>query len=332
MSVAKKTSIIKLLPKIGKSSWNLFRETWLEFMDKNAFDKGAALAYYTIFALPPIIIIIISIIGSLFSREAVTGQIYQEIKGLIGHEGALEVQKMVENVSQSNELTFATVFGVITLLLTATGMFISMQNSLNAIWGVKPKPRREYLKMATDRLISFAMILSISFLLLVSLVVHAIVAKIGGYLTRIIGEAAIIFIQTFNNVFSLAVVTLLFAAIFKFLPDAKIRWRDVWVGSIVTALLFTLGKFLIGLYLGNSNLATVYGAAGTVVVILTWVFYSSQILFFGSIFTLNYSRKYGSNIYPSVYAVRVIVEEVEAGKTAINKEPSKFATPEPPEE
>jgi len=328
MHTHKNKSVLRLLPQIGKSSWSLLRETWLEFSDNNAFDKGAALAYYTIFALPPVLIIIISTIGSLFSREAVTGQIFREIRGLIGDAGALEVQKMVENVSQSNELTFATVFGVVTLLVTATGMFISMQSSLNAIWSVKPKPRREYLKMLTDRLISFAMILSISFLLLVSLIVHAVIAKIGDILTRIIGETAIIFIQFFNNTFSLAVVTILFAAIFKFLPDAKIRWRDVWVGSIVTALLFTLGKFLIGLYLGNSNLASVYGAAGTVVVILTWVFYSSQILFFGSIFTLIYSRKYGSNIYPSSYAVRVIREEVEAGKTAINKEPGKFALPD----
>lgn len=328
MQVRKKRPVIRLLPKIGKSSWHLLRETWLEFSDNNAFDKGAALAYYTIFSLPPILIIIINVIGWVFGREAVTGEIYFQIKGLIGSEGAYEVQRIVENISQSNELTLATVVGIITLLLTATGMFISMQNSLNNIWGVKPKPHREYLKLVTDRLLSFAMILSISFLMMVSLLVHALVTKLGDFLMRSIGQTAIILIQFFNNIFSLAVITFLFAAIFKFLPDAKIKWRDVWVGSIVTALLFILGKFLIGLYLGNSNLATVYGAAGTVVVILTWVFYSSQILFFGSIFTLIYSRKFGSNIYPSVYAVRVIRQEVEAGKTAINEEPGKFAQPE----
>ena len=332
MHVDKNTPVLRLLPQIGKNTWCLLRETWLEFVDNNAFDKGAALAYYTIFALPPILIIIINAVGWIFgSTKEVSANVYFQIKGLIGSEGAYEVQKMVENIGQSNELTLATVVGIITLLITATGMFISMQNSLNVIWSVKPKPRREYLKMVTDRLISFAMIMSITFLLLVSLVVHAVVAKVGGYLDRLIGESAIIFIQTFNNLFSLAVVTLLFAAIYKYLPDAKIRWRDVWVGSIVTALLFTLGKYLIGLYLGNSNLATVYGAAGTVVVILTWVFYSSQILFFGSIFTLIYSRKYGSNIYPATYAVRVIYQEVEAGKTAINKEPGKFELKEEPE-
>jgi membrane protein len=313
--------ILRLLPQIGKSSWILLRDTWYEFSETNAFDKGAALAYYTIFGLPPILIIIINTIGWVFGEDAVSGEIYFQIKGLIGSQGALEVQRMVENISQSSELTFATIVGVVTLLITATTMFISMQNSLNVIWGVKPKPKREYLKLVTDRLLSFAMILSITFLLLVSLVVHALMAKVGKYLIQFLGETAIILLQTFNNLFSLAVVSFLFAAIYKFLPDAKIRWRDVWVGAIVTALLFTLGKTLIGIYLGNSNLATVYGAAGTVVVILTWVFYSSLILFFGAIFTLIYSRKFGSNIYPSTYAVRVIRQEVEAGKTAVNKEP-----------
>jgi membrane protein len=313
--------VIRLLPQIGKSSWHLLRDTWYEFSDTNAFDKGAALAYYTIFALPPILIIIINTIGWVYRDKAVNGDIYFQIKGLIGSKGAAEVQNMVENISLSNELTFATVVGVITLLVTATTMFISMQNSLNVIWGVKPKPKREYLKLVMDRLLSFAMILSITFLLLVSLVVHAVMAKVGNYLIKFLGETAIILIQTFNNMFSLAVVTFLFAAIFKFLPDAKIRWRDVWVGAIVTALLFTFGKTLIGIYLGNSNIATVYGAAGTIVVILTWVFYSSLILFFGAIFTLIYSRKFGSNIYPATYAVRVIRQEVEAGKTAVNKAP-----------
>ncbi|MGV3503035.1 MAG: YihY/virulence factor BrkB family protein [Adhaeribacter sp.] len=323
MPASKDLPVYRLLPRIGKHSWRLLQETWQEFNDNNAWDKGAALAYYTIFALPPILIILINTIGALLGRQAVSGQIYGQIKGLIGPQAALEVQQMVENISKSQELTFATVVGVATLLVTSTGMFICMQDSLNVIWGVKPKPRREYVKLIKDRLLSFAMILSMSFLLLVSLIMHAFFAKLGDFLQMLVGGTSIIFIQFFNNVFSLAVVTFLFAAIFKILPDAKIQWRDVWIGAIVTALLFTLGKFLIGLYLGNSNLATIYGAAGTVVVILTWVFYSSLILFFGSIFTLVYSRKYGSNIYPAEFAVRVVRQEVEVGKTAVNQETGK---------
>lgn len=324
MSAKKDLPMYRLLPRIGKHSWSLLRETWQEFNDINAWDKGASLAYYTVFALPPMLIIMINTIGALLGRQAVSGQIYAQIKGLVGPRAALEVQRIVENISQSKELTFATVVGVITLLLTATGLFICMQDALNAIWGVKPKPKRQYLKLVKDRLLSFAMILSISFLLLVSLLVHAFLAKVADYLQRTIGELSLVFIQFFNNIFSLAVVTFLFAAIFKFLPDARIQWRDVGVGAIVTAVLFILGKALIGIYLGNSNLAGLYGAAGTVVVILTWVFYSSLILYFGSIFTLVYSRKFGSNIYPSELAVRVIRQEVEAGKSAVNKEPDHY--------
>jgi membrane protein len=329
MSIPKDLPVYRLLPRIGKHSWALLRDTWKEFSDNDTWNKSAALAYYTIFALPPMLIIIINTIGALLGRQAVSGQIYAQIKGLVGSQAALEVQHMVENISQSKELTFATIVGVGTLLVTSTGMFICMQDSLNAIWGVKPKPKREYIKLLKDRLLSFAMILSISFLLLVSLLVHAFLAKVGDYLQRALGESALVFIQFFNNVFSLAVVTFLFAAIFKILPDAKIQWRDVGVGAIVTALLFTIGKALIGIYLGNSNLASIYGAAGTVVVMLTWVFYSSIILFFGSNFTLVYSRKFGSNIYPSAFAVRVVRQEVEVGRTAVNKEPVKQEQKQP---
>jgi membrane protein len=324
MSAKKDLPVFRLLPLIGKHTWNLFREAWLEFSENNAWEKAAALAYYTIFALPPMLIIMINTIGALLGRQAVSGQIYGQIKGLVGSQAALEVQHIVENISQSQELTFATVAGVITLLITATGMFICMQDALNTFWGVKPKPKRGYIKLVKDRLLSFAMILSIAFLLLVSLLVHAFLTKVSDYLQLTMGEASLIFIQFFNNIFSLAVVTFLFAAIFKFLPDARIQWRDVGVGAIVTAVLFTVGKALIGIYLGNSNLASIYGAAGTVVVLLTWVFYSSLILYFGSNFTLVYSRKFGSNIYPAEFAVRVIRQEVEAGKTAVNKEPSHY--------
>ena len=313
---------------VFKSTWHLLRETFLEFLDNNSFDRGAALAYYTIFALPPILIIIINSAGALFGKKAVSGQIYYEIKELIGSEGALEVQTMVEKVSQSSELTFTTVIGVITLLLAATALFISMQDALNNIWGVKPKPRNQYFKLILDRVLSFAMIFSFTFILLVSLVAQAVLAKLGDYLMQLLDQTAIILLQMFNQVLSLAVVAFIFAMIFKFLPDAKIQWRDVWVGAIVTSILFALGRFLIGFYLGSSNYANVYGAAGTIVIILVWVFYSSQILFFGAVFTLVFSRKYGSNIYPSPYAVRVVHQEVEVGKTAVNAEPGKFEQPE----
>ncbi len=301
--------------------WSVTKEVFLDFLDNNSFQKGAALAYYTIFALPPILIIMINIAGSVFSREAVRGQVYTQLRDLIGSSGAADIQKMVENINQSADFTWATIIGVFTLLVGATGVFISLQESLNQIWGVKPKPRNEYVKLILDRLLSFAMIMAIVFLLLVSLLVHAALVAVNSFLVDRIDEAWLQVSQLVNLVVSMGVVTFLFALIYKFLPDAKIKWSDVWVGSLVTALLFTLGKSLIGLYLGNSNFSGIYGAAGSVIVILTWVFYTSQIIFLGAQFTLVYARRYGTNIYPAEYAVRVVNHEEEVGKSAVNAEP-----------
>ncbi|MFD1757240.1 YihY/virulence factor BrkB family protein [Rufibacter sediminis] len=304
-----------------KEAWGIIVEVWLDFLDNNSFQKGAALAYYTIFALPPILIIIINSAGAIFGREAVRGQVYQQLRDLLGSKGASDIQDMVENINHSADFTFATVVGVTTLLIGATGVFVSLQESLNQIWGVKPKPRNEYLKLLWDRLLSFALILAIVFLLLVSLVIHAVVIAITSFLTNRIDPSILQLTQVANLVGSTLVVTFLFALIYKFLPDAKIRWGDVWVGSLVTSLLFALGKSIIGLYLGNSNFASIYGAAGSVIVVLTWVFYTSQIIFLGAQFTLVYARRYGANIYPSTYAVRVVNKEEEIGHAPLNDEP-----------
>ncbi|WP_205504260.1 YihY/virulence factor BrkB family protein [Rufibacter psychrotolerans] len=303
-----------------KEGWGITKEVFGDFLDNNSFQKGAALAYYTIFALPPILIIIINTAGAIFGREAVRGQVYSQLRELLGRKGASDIQEMVENINHAADFTFATVIGVITLLIGATGVFVSLQESLNQIWGVKPKPRNEYLKLLWDRLLSFAMILAIVFLLLVSLVIHTAVVAITSYLTNRIDESILQLTQLANLVGSTGVVMFLFALIYKFLPDAKIRWGDVWVGSLVTALLFTLGKSIIGFYLGNSNFASIYGAAGSVIVVLTWVFYTSQIVFLGAQFTLVYARRYGTDIYPSDYAVRVINKEVEVGHTPVNED------------
>ncbi|GGK73484.1 YihY/virulence factor BrkB family protein [Rufibacter glacialis] len=301
--------------------WGILKEVVLDFMDNNSFQKGAALAYYTIFALPPILIIIINTAGAVFGHDAVRGQVYEQLRELVGSKGAYDIQEMVENINQSSDFTFATVVGVFTLLVGATGVFISLQESLNQIWGVKPKPRNEYLKLLLDRLLSFAMILAIVFLLLVSLVVHAILVAITSFLANKVDPSLLQLTQLANLVGSTGVVMFLFALIYKFLPDAKIKWRDVWIGALVTALLFSLGKSLIGLYLGNSDFAGIYGAAGSVIVVLTWVFYTSQIVFLGAQFTLVYARRFGTDIYPSDYAVRVINKEVEIGRAPVNDEP-----------
>ncbi|MFC6996620.1 YihY/virulence factor BrkB family protein [Rufibacter roseus] len=303
-----------------KEAWVMTKEVFMDFLDNNSFQKGAALAYYTIFALPPILIIMINTAGAIFGREAVRGQVYQQLRDLLGRKGATDIQTMVENINQSSDFTWATLVGVFTLLIGATGVFVSLQESLNQIWGVKPKPRNEYLKLLRDRLLSFAMILAIVFLLLVSLLVHAVLVAVTSFLTDKVDESMLLLTQLVNQVVSTGVVAFLFALIYKFLPDAKIRWSDVWTGAVVTALLFALGKSIIGLYLGNSNFSGIYGAAGSVIVVLTWVFYTSQIIFLGAQFTLVYARRYGANIYPSDYAVRVINKEEEVGHAPVNED------------
>jgi membrane protein len=310
-----------MFKKIFVEGWCIIKEVWFDFLDNNSFQKGAALAYYTIFALPPILIIMINTAGAVFGREAVQGEIYTQLRGLLGSKSAVGIQEMVESIHHSADFNLATVIGVLTLLVGATGVFVSLQESLNQIWGVKPKPKNEYLKILVDRLLSFAIILGVVFLLLVSLIVNAILVVITSYLAKKIDPSLLQLTQATNFLVSTAVVTFLFALIYKFLPDAKIKWKDVWVGSLVTALLFALGKTLIGLYLGNSDFSSIYGAAGSVIVVLVWVFYTSQIIFLGAQFTLVYARRYGANIYPSTYAVRVESKEIEIGKAPLNAEP-----------
>ncbi len=321
--------------------WCLLKETWLEFMENNSWQKGAALAYYTIFALPPMLIIIISAGGYFFGRQAVSGEIYYRIKELIGSEGAYSVQKMVENVNQFSDVSVAALVGVIALFVAATGVFISLQDSLNEIWYVKAKPKHGYVKLVLDRFLSFGMILTIAIVLLLSLLANAILVAIGDFLTARFSDWILYVIHVANLVSALVLMSFLFACIYKFLPDAKIKWRDVWVGAVVTALLFVLFRGLIGFYLGKNDVGSVYGAAGSVVVILTWVFFTSQIIFFGAVFTFVYSRKYGYNIYPAEYAVRVIRKQVEVGNSAVNTDPDLLnaeevlampAEPEPTED
>ncbi|WP_276498332.1 YihY/virulence factor BrkB family protein [Pontibacter litorisediminis] len=303
--------------------WCLLKETGLEFIDNNSFQKGAALAYYTIFALPPMLIIIISAAGYFFGEQAVSGEVYYRIKELIGTEGAYSVQKMVENVNEFGDFNLAAIVGVSALFIAATGVFISLQDSLNEIWHVKPVPKRGYVKLVLDRVLSFGMILTIAIVLLLSLLANTILVAIGDFLTARFAGWIVYVLHAANFLSAFLLMSFLFACIYKFLPDAKIKWRDVTVGALVTSLLFVLFRGLIGFYLGKNDMASVYGAAGSVVIILTWVFFTSQIIFFGAVFTFVYSRKYGHNIYPAEYAVRVIRKEVEVGNSAVNAEPGK---------
>lgn len=251
---------------------------------------GASLAYYTLFAISPILIISIAIAGSIFGAEAVRGEIVGQIDQLIGTEGAKAVQALLEGAHRDQSGTLAIVIGTLTLLVAASGAFLELQHALNTIFRVKTDPKKSGIKqLIKNRLRSFGLVVSIGFLLLVSLFVSAALAAISGRVQRaeLVGPTLL---QVFNILISIAVITLLFATIYRFLPDVRLAWRDVWTGAFVTAILFTVGKFLIGLYLGRSSVASSYGAAGSVIVLLTWVYYSAQVVLLGAEFTRVYAE------------------------------------------
>ncbi|HEX7185688.1 MAG TPA: YihY/virulence factor BrkB family protein [Thermoanaerobaculia bacterium] len=285
-----------------KPAFNLLKETFKEWKDDDALQQGAALAYYTIFSIAPMLIVAIGIAGLVFEREAVQGQIVQQVQGLVGRQGAEAIQTMVVNAGRHESGLLATVIAFATILFGATGVFAQLQTALNHIWDVRPKPGRGIKGLLEARAAAFGMLLGIGFLLLVSLVVSTALAALDSYMIGLLPGAEMI-LRAVSFVVSFAVITLLFAMIYRFLPDVKIAWRDVWIGAAATALLFTIGKYLIGLYLGNSSVASVYGAAGSLVVLLLWIYYSTQILFFGAEFTQVYARQYGSRIVPDEDAV-----------------------------
>jgi membrane protein len=288
-----------------KEIFPILKKAGSDWMEDQAPTLGAALAYYTVFSLAPLLIIAIAIVGLVFGQEAAQSQIFEQLRGLLGEASAKAMQDMVQNANAKPATgVVATLIGVVTLLFGASGVFGQLQTSLNAIWDVEPKPGRGILGLVRDRILSFGFILVVGFLLLVSLLLTAAVAVVAQWFGGML-PAMETLAQILNFVLSLAVITLLFAMIFKFLPDAKIAWHDVWIGAFITALLFTVGKFALGLYLAKSGVGSSYGAAGSLIVLLLWVYYSSQILFFGAEFTQVYANRFGSHVAPTDNAVSV---------------------------
>jgi membrane protein len=285
---------------------SLLAETVFEWYEDRAPRLGAALAYYTVFALAPSLILIIALAGLFLGPEAAQGQIVSEVQELVGRRAAEAIQATIENARTEGGL-IATGLGIVTLLFGLWGVFGELQDALNTIWGVAPRPGRGVLGIIKQRFWSFAMVVGIGFLLLVSLAVSAALAAFSKFFYWLLPSPAYL-IEGINVVFSWAVITLLFAVIFKLLPDVRIPWSNVWVGAGVTALLFTIGKSVIGFYLGRSTAASTYGAAGSLVVILIWIYYSAQVLFFGAEFTKVYSRRSGSLVMPQASAVPVTAE------------------------
>lgn len=283
----------------------LLKDTFKEWNEDKVPLWAAALAYYTIFSIAPLLLIAIVIAGSIFGEEAARGQIVGQIQGLVGENAANVIQDMILNTQKPGSGgTIATIVGIATLLFGASGVFGQLQDALNTIWEVKPKPGRAVKSFLQSRFLSFAMVLVIGFLLLVSLVLSAALTGISGYFGNMIPGYVVIG-RILNFVISFGAITLLFAAIYKFLPDVKVPWKNLWVGAAFTSLLFSIGKYVIGLYLGSGSVGSTYGAAGSLVVILIWVFYSAQILLLGAEFTQVYSKYRGRPIEPSSHAERL---------------------------
>jgi membrane protein len=292
--------------------FTLIKKAFSDWSEDNATRLAASLSYYTTFSLAPLLVLVISLLGLFGVQESARAQILNQVQDLAGEEGARLVENMIQTaMSPATGLT-ATIIGTVTLLFGALGVFGELQNSLNTIWEVKPKPRAgifDTIKgLFLKRVMSFAMILVIGFLLLVSLVLTAGLASLGEFVGSILPISEFL-LQIANFLVSFGVITLLFAMIFKFLPDAEISWKDVWLGAAITSLLFTIGKLLIGLYLGNSNIGTSFGAAGSLAILMIWVYYSAQIIFLGAEFTQVYANEYGSKIVPEENAVKVTEED-----------------------
>jgi len=274
---------------------SLIKETVSEWSRDRASRHAAALAFYTTFSIAPLLVIVIALTSAVFGEEAARGQIERELGALVGEEAAAFVQGMVARGEQEDSRGFASVLGILALLFGATGAFAELRGSLNTVWDVEPKSRNFLAGLFESRLLSFAMVLGVGFLLLVSLVLSAALAALTESVGRYTGNGEAFLVQVAGFVTSFLVVTALFAMIFKFLPDDEIQWKDVWIGASVTALLFSGGKLLIGLYLGRSAVASTYGAAGALAVLLLWVYYSAQILLLGAEFTQVYARRFGSH-------------------------------------
>ncbi|AOM79459.1 YihY/virulence factor BrkB family protein [Pedobacter steynii] len=305
-----------------KGTWNVVKATFTGFDDHKVTKLSGSLAYYTVFSMAPLLVVVISLCGIFLGQEAAQGKIYDQLAGFMGKETALQLQEIVSKAAIGDKGVVAFVIGIVTLLIGATTVFADIQDSINTIWGLKPKPKRGWLKFLQNRFISFSVIISLGFILLVSLAITALLDGLSNRLQARFSEVSVVIFYILNQLLTLLVISLIFAVIFKVLPDAIIKWRDVLLGAVVTALLFMLGKFGISIYIGESDVGSTYGAAGSLVILLLWTYYSSIILYLGAEFTKAYAIAYGSEIRPSTYAVTTKEIEVETGHNSIQENAS----------
>lgn len=294
-----------------KDGFKIMKDTVNGFIDENCMKLSASLAYYTVFSLGPMLVLLISLAGVFLGEDAIEGKIFYEIKGLIGSKAALQVQEMIKNLQLSGKSTTALVISIITLAVGATSVFSDIQNSINMVWHVKAKPKRGWVKLIKDRLLSSSLIISLGFLLVVSLIVNGVIIALTDRLKIYFPDITVLLLNLINLLISFIIISSLFAIIFKVLPDVKIKWKDVRAGAIFTTIFFIIGRFLIGFYLETSGTESAYGAAGSIILILLWVYYTSAILYFGAVFTRVYAEYRGSAIEPADFAVHVEEKETE---------------------
>lgn len=291
--------------------WKILKATVKGWNEDDPFRQSAVIAYYAIFSMPALLVLIINVVGFFFEREAISGEISRQIEGVMGSETADQVNDIVTKASEMKAGIISTIIAVVTIIFGATGVFVELQKTLNMIWDVRQKEDLSFLKKMRSRLFSFGLILSIGFLLLVSLIVSSFLAAASNWLESILPEAVAYLFYALEFVISLGVITVLFALMFKYLPDVKMSWRNVWIGAALTGFLFILGKYGLSFYFGKSHPGSVYGAAGSIVLLLLWVSYSSMIVFFGAEFTKQYAVHHDKKIEPNSNAVKV--EEVKEG-------------------
>jgi membrane protein len=290
------------IEQIANKYWRILKDAANGFSADKCMKLSSALAYSTIFSLPPMLLLIIILGGSLYGKDAVQGTIFTELKDYVGSTAALQIQDVIKGLQAQRNSLAATIIGSIALVIGSTGIFVEIQDSLNMIWGVRPRAKKGLIKFVLNRVMSFSLIIGLGFLLIVSLIINALLLALGSKLVQWFPNLSITILSFINSAVIFFVISFLFSVIFKMLPDVKIRWKQVWPGSLVTAALFLIGKFLIGIYISQNRTASLYGAASSIIVLLLWIYFSAAILYFGAEFTRAYIEWHGKRIVPNSYA------------------------------
>jgi membrane protein len=306
--------------------WQIIKKASIGFVDDNITKLSGSLAFYMVFSMGPMLLIIITISGIFLGRVAVEGKVYGQIEGFVGRDTALQLQQIIQHAFISGKNKLATMIGFIALFIGATSVFAEMQDSINTIWGIRAKPKKGWIAWLKNRVLSFSIIISLGFLLLVSLGMSAIVEGFTNHLKNMFPGFTLTAFYILNQILIISISAFIFAVIFKVLPDAKIKWKDVIAGALATTFLFLLGKFAISFYISKSNIGTTYGTAGSLIVLILWIYYSAIILYFGAEFTKAYAVRYGDQIHPSEYAVTIKQVEVEKGKMSIQEKEASTKT------